>query len=151
MRARRRVPMAPLGTDRNDMLKRIYIDRMIRGLVLLGAIILCGCEKLGIQDTTSLLSPRFQRSEILGLVAGFGTTFAAVPDLFRMFRRQSSQGINPTMAGIMGVFQIVWVYYGLLIASRPVILWNLVAVIINFMTVWAYFRFARREMNKATQ
>ena len=133
------------------MLERICIDRMIRWLVLLGVIIICGCEELGIQDTTSLLSPRFQRSEILGLVAGFGTTFAAVPDLFRMFRRQSSKGINPTMAGIMGVFQVVWVYYGLLIASRPVILWNLIAVIINFMTVWAYFRFARREMNKATE
>ena len=133
------------------MLKRICIDRMIRWLALLSVITLCGCEELGIQDTASLISPKFQRSEILGLVAGFGTTFAAVPDLFRMFRRQSSQGINPTMAGIMGVFQIVWVYYGLLIASRPVILWNLVAVIINFMTVWAYFRFARLEMNKATQ
>ena len=133
------------------MLKRICLDRMIRWFVLLSVIILCGCEELGIHDTTSLLSPKFQRSEILGLVAGFGTTFAAVPDLFRMFRRQSSQGINPTMAGIMGVFQIVWVYYGLLIASRPVILWNLIAVIINFMTVWAYFRFARREMNKAAE
>ena len=133
------------------MLKRICIDRMIRWLVLLSVLILCGCEKLGIQDTASLLSPKFQRSEILGLVAGFGTTFAAVPDLFRMFRRQSSQGINPTMAGIMGVFQVVWVYYGLLIASRPVILWNFIAVIINFMTVWAYFRFARREMNKAIE
>lgn len=133
------------------MLKWICIDRMICGLVLVSAIIICGCEELAIRDTTSLLVPRFQRSEILGLVAGFGTTFAAVPDLFKMFRRQSSKGINPTMAGIMGVFQIVWVYYGLLVASRPVILWNLVAVIINFMTVWAYFRFARREMNKATE
>lgn len=133
------------------MPKRICLDRMIRWLVLLSLIILCGCEELGIRDTTSLLSPKFQRSEILGFVAGFGTTFAAVPDLFRMFRRQSSQGINPTMAGIMGVFQIVWVYYGLLVMSRPVILWNLIAVIINFMTVWAYFRFARREMNKAIE
>jgi MtN3 and saliva related transmembrane protein len=133
------------------MLKWLCIDRMIRWLVLLGVIIICGCEGLVPKDTTSLLVPRFQRSEILGLVAGFGTTFAAVPDLFRMFRRQSSKGINPTMAGIMGVFQVVWVYYGLLIASRPVILWNFIAVIINFMTVWAYFRFARREMNKATE
>ena len=133
------------------MLERAGIDRMIRWLVLLVVIIICGCEELGIQDTTSLLSPRFQRSEIMGLVAGFGTTFAAVPDLVRMFRRQSSKGINPTMAGIMGVFQVVWVYYGLLIASRPVVLWNFIAVIINFMTVWAYFRFARREMNKATE
>jgi MtN3 and saliva related transmembrane protein len=130
------------------MLKQICLDRMRRWLVLLSVILICGCEGLAIQDTASLLSPRFQRSEILGLVAGFGTTFAAVPDLFRMFRRQSSKGINPTMAGIMGVFQIVWVYYGLLIASRPVILWNLVAVIINFTTVWAYFRFARREMRR---
>ncbi len=133
------------------MLERIFINRMIRWLALLSVILLCGCEELGIQDTASLLSPKFQRSEILGLVAGFGTTFAAVPDLFRMFRRQSSKGINPTMAGIMGVFQVVWVYYGLLIASRPVILWNLIAVIINFMTVWAYFRFARRERNKAAE
>ena len=133
------------------MLKRICLDRMRRWLVLLSATIICGCEGLTIQDTASLLSPKFQRSELLGLVAGFGTTFAAVPDLLRMFRRRSSKGINPTMAGIMGVFQIVWVYYGLLIASRPVILWNLVAVIINFTTVWAYFRFARREMNNATE
>ena len=133
------------------MLERVCIYRMIRWVVLLSVILICGCEGLTIQDTASLLSPKFQRSEILGLVAGFGTTFAAVPDLLRMFRRRSSKGINPTMAGIMGVFQIVWVYYGLLIASRPVILWNLVAVIINFTTVWAYFRFARREMNNATE
>jgi len=65
--------------------------------------------------------------------------------LIKMFKRRSSKGINPTMAGIMCVFQIVWVYYGLLIASRPVIAWNMVAVVINFMMVMAYFRFARNE------
>jgi MtN3 and saliva related transmembrane protein len=133
------------------MLKRVSIDRMIRWLGLLSVIIICGCGEMVVQDTKSLLLPRFQRSEILGIVAGFGTTFAAVPDLFKMFRRRSSKGVNPTMAGIMGIFQIVWVYYGLLIVSRPVVLWNLVAVIINFMTVWAYFRFARREKNKVTE
>src|SRR3974377_45656 len=119
---------------------------MISWVVLLSIIILCGCEGLVIQDPSSLLVPRFQRSEILGFVAGVGTTFAAVPDLGRVFKQRSSKCMNPTMAGIMGVFQIIWVYYGLLIKSRPVILWNIVAVIINFMTVWAYFRFARREM-----
>jgi uncharacterized protein with PQ loop repeat len=62
-----------------------------------------------------------------------------------MFTRRSSQGINPTMAAIIGVFQIVWVYSGLLIASRPVIAWNVVAVIINFMVVRAYFKFDRIE------
>ena len=63
--------------------------------------------------------PAFHRSEIVGFVAGFGTTFAAIPDLVKMIKRRSSQGINPTMASIMAVFQIAWIYYGLLtVASR---------------------------------
>src|SRR5215831_8168946 len=96
-----------------------------------------GCESLR-QNTHSLLIPRFQRSEVFGFVAGFGTTFAAVPDLVAMFRRRSTAGMNPRMAMIMGVFQILWVYYGLLIASRPVIAWNVVAVVINLSVVLAY-------------
>ena len=37
--------------------------------------------------------------------------------------------------------------YGLLIASRPVIAWNMIAVVINLLSVAAYLRFARREKN----
>jgi len=96
------------------------------GRVMLPAIILslmffCGCQDLVPRDTKSLLVPHLQRSEIFGFVAGFGTTFAAAPDLVVMLRRRSSAGMNPRMAAIMCVFQILWVYYGLLIASRPVI------------------------------
>ena len=111
------------------------IKRATLGVLLLSVLALYGCKDLAVHDVQSLLVPRFQRSEIMGMMAGFGTTFAAVPDLVKMLRRRSSAGMNPTMAGIMGVFQIVWVYYGLLIASRPVILWNLVAVLINFLSV----------------
>lgn len=96
-------------------------------------------------DERSLLFPGFQRSDVIGIVAGFGTTFAALPDLIGMLKRGHAKGMNPTMAGIMGLFQVLWVYYGLLIASRPVILWNIVAVLINFLMVGAYFYFVRRE------
>lgn len=108
-------------------------------------ISLAGCGELAIQDTDSLLLPSFRRSEVIGFLAGFGTTFAALPDLIGMLKRRSSKGMNPTMAGIMGLFQIVWVYYGLLIASRPVIVWNIVAVLINSLMVGAYFYFVRNE------
>jgi len=107
--------------------------------------ILAGCGELAIPDTASLLFPGFRRSEVVGFVAGFGTTFAALPDLIAMFKRRSSQGMNPRMAAIMGAFQILWVYYGLLIASRPVVVWNMVAVLINGMVVGAYFYFSRRQ------
>ena len=119
------------------------------GVLLLGAVVLGGCKSLGIHDTASLLAPTFSRSEVFGFVAGCGTTFAAVPDLIGMFRRRSSKGINPTMAGIIGVFQIVWVYYGLLIVSRPVIAWNTIGVVINLVTVAAYRHFAHREADHA--
>jgi len=118
-------------------------------VALSGLWALCGCQDLIPHDTQSLLFPSFQRSEILGFVAGFGTTFAALPDLIAMFRRGTSQGMNPRMAAITGVFQILWVYYGLLIASRPVIAWNVIAVLVNFLSVGAYAYFAHKERTAA--
>jgi uncharacterized protein with PQ loop repeat len=118
----------------------------MRALVLAcGLVALWGCEGLTLHDTQSLLAPRFTRSEFLGFVAGAGTTFAAFPDLVAMVRRRSSAGINPRMAAIMGAFQVLWVYYGLLIGSRPVIVWNVLAVLINFLNVAAWTFFSRRE------
>ena len=121
------------------------LSRLTLPILLLSVITLCSCEGLVPQDTKSLLIPRFQKSEVFGFVAGLGTTFAALPDLLAMLKRRSSAGMNPRMALIMGVFQILWIYYGLLIASRPVILWNMIAVLINLSSVAAYNHFARME------
>jgi len=122
---------------------------MTLALVVLSALLLAGCEDLVIRDPASLLAPTFQRSEVIGFLAGAGTTFAALPDLIGMIKRRSSKGMNPRMAGIMGVFQIGWIYYGLLIASRPVIAWNTMAVVINLLSVAAYVHFAGREGSPA--
>ena len=119
-------------------------NRVTLAVIFLSLITLCGCREL-IQDTQSLLIPKFKRSEVFGLVAGFGTTFAAMPDLIAMLRRRSSAGMNPRMAAIMGVFQVLWVYYGLLIALRPVVLWNVIAVLVNSLSVGAYLYFVRKE------
>ena len=114
-------------------------------VILVSLIALYGCQSLVPRDTSSLLVPRLQRSEIFGFMAGLGTTFAAVPDLVAMRRRRSSEGMNPRMAAITGLFQILWIYYGLLIGSRPVIAWNLIAVLINSLSVAAYFHFAAKQ------
>jgi MtN3 and saliva related transmembrane protein len=49
------------------------------------------------------------------------------------------------MACMMGAFQIVWVYYGFLIDSMPVVIWNIIAVGINSFMVGAFFYFVRKE------
>jgi MtN3 and saliva related transmembrane protein len=122
--------------------------KLTLAIYLSGSIALVGCTGLVPHDTKSLLIPSMRRSEIVGVVAGFGTTFASMPDLVAMLRRRSSAGMNPRMAAIMGVFQILWVYYGLLILSRPVVLWNIIAVLVNALSVGAYFFFVRKERQR---
>jgi len=124
------------------------LNRMMLPVLFVSLLTLCGCHGLVPHDTQSLLFSRFQRSEILGFVAGVGTTFAGLPDLLAMLRRRSTAGMNPRMAAILGIFQILWVYYGLLITSRPVILWNVIAVFVNFLSVGAYRHFLRLEKVK---
>ena len=113
-------------------------------MLLLSLFALSSCRDLVPQDASSLFLPRFQRSDIIGFVAGLGTTFASLPDLIAMLRRRSHAGMNPRMPGIMAAFQILWIYYGWLIASQPVILWNAIAVLINSFSVGAYLHFARK-------
>ena len=132
----------------NLNLRELHIDQLkslTLTILLPSFIALCGCQDLVPHDTQSLLDPNLRRSEVVGIVAGFGTTFAAMPDLIAMLKRQSSAGMNPRMATIMGVFQILWVYYGLLITSRPVVIWNVIAVLVNSLSVGAYFHFVHKE------
>jgi uncharacterized protein with PQ loop repeat len=110
---------------------------------------LAGCQDLAPHHLEQLFRPSTELSEIVGFLAGLGTTFAAFPDLIAMLRRHSSEGMNPRMGAIMGAFQILWIYYGLLIASRPVIIWNVIAVFINFLTVGAYAYFLHKEKEKS--
>lgn len=86
--------------------------------------------------------------EIIGLVAGFGTTFAALPDCIVMFKRRSTRGMHPRMAAITGTFQILWLIYGLLIQAPAVIFWNAIAIVTNAITVSAYLYFAQQEKQR---
>jgi MtN3 and saliva related transmembrane protein len=121
-------------------LKKVLLSLLLLTLIVLAS----GCEEF-LKDTSSLFIPGFKRSEIFGFVAGLGTTFAVFPDLVAMLRRRSSAGMNPRMAAIIGTFQILWVYYGVLIVSRPVVAWNVIGVLINFFSVGAYSYFVRKE------
>jgi MtN3 and saliva related transmembrane protein len=83
--------------------------------------------------------------ELIGLIAGFGTTFASLPDLFVMLKKRSRQGINPRMAAITGIFQCLWLVYGLLIQAPAVIIWNMISIVTNATTVSIYLYFAKIE------
>src|SRR5215468_12726611 len=124
----------------NSRLKGILLALLVPNFITL-----TGCQDLTPHRLELLVRPNTELSEIVGFLAGLGTTFAAFPDFLAMLKRRSSLGMNPRMGAIMGAFQILWVYYGLLIASRPVIIWNVIAVFINFGTVGAFAYYLHRE------
>jgi hypothetical protein len=70
--------------------------------ISLCAISLCGCKGWVPRDTKSLLFPKFQRSEIVGLVAGFGTTFAAPARFSHYAQTAFKQGYEPEDGGYHG-------------------------------------------------
>ena len=70
-------------------------------------------------DAEKLTRPSTEMSEIVGFIAGLGTTFAAFPDLLPMLRRRFPKAMNPRMRAIMGAFQVLCIYCGLLIALVP--------------------------------
>lgn len=126
------------------------MNAFLLAVLFLSLITLSGCQGLVPQNVPSTLFSGVRRSEVVGIVAGFGTTFAAMPDLIAMLKRRSTAGMNPRMAAIMAVFQVLWIYYGLLILSRPVVVWNALAVLINSLSVGAYVYFGRREKAAAS-
>jgi MtN3 and saliva related transmembrane protein len=126
-----------------------YFRRITFFFILLSFVGLTACQDLTPKHLELLFKPNTELSEIVGFLAGLGTTFAAFPDLMAMIKRKSSAGMNPRMSTIMGCFQVLWIYYGFLIASRPVILWNVIAVCINFLTVGAYSHFLHKERERA--
>ena len=98
----------------------------------LSLITLYGGQDLVPLDRQSLFFPGLQRSEIFGCLAGLGTTFAAVPEFGQNAQTSVARWYVPNDGAIMGSFQILRVYYEILIASRPVIVWNVVGVFYQF-------------------
>ena len=49
------------------------------------------------------------------------------------------------MAKILMLSQFAWTWYGLLIDSRPIVLWNVIGIVINGLALVAHRHFSRRE------
>ena len=79
--------------------------------------------------------------EVLGLIAGAITTFALVPQVYRIFRLKSAHEISLpfTIAFLAG--GLTWLAYGIVDGLFPVILWNAIAVSITFVLFFAKLRY----------
>jgi len=86
---------------------------------------------------------------LIGSVAAFCTTVAFVPQVVRVWRLGSAEDISLTTFSVFSLGMAVWMVYGFLIDSLPVILANGITLVLALMIVALklhYDRLRRRSV-----
>ncbi|MGE0311346.1 MAG: SemiSWEET transporter [Lautropia sp.] len=83
-------------------------------------------------------------SDSIGLLAGFLTTFAFVPQVVKIWRSRSARDISMPMYLAFTVGVALWLCYGVMTASLPVVLANLVTLALACAVILMKLRFDRR-------
>lgn len=68
---------------------------------------------------------------VLGFVAATLTTLAFIPQVIKTARTKSTKDISKSMFALMSSASFLWLIYGFLISSLPVILANLFLLILS--------------------
>ncbi|HUP97183.1 MAG TPA: SemiSWEET transporter [Usitatibacter sp.] len=80
-------------------------------------------------------------TNLIGLVAGFLTTIAFVPQVTKIWKSKSAKDVSlPTfLAFSLGVG--LWIAYGVLKQEPPIIIWNVVTLALSAAIVVMKWRF----------
>ncbi|HEY1501937.1 MAG TPA: SemiSWEET transporter [Acidobacteriaceae bacterium] len=90
------------------------------------------------------MTPFSSAVNTIGLVAAFCTTLSFVPQLIRVWRLRSAREISLIMFLVYAVGVFLWLLYGILIHSMPVILANAVSLVLTFAMLALKLRFDRK-------
>ncbi|WP_018609653.1 SemiSWEET transporter [Uliginosibacterium gangwonense] len=84
---------------------------------------------------------------ILGLVAGTCTTVAFIPQVLQVWRTRSAQDISIGMYSVFIVGVALWLVYGLVVNSMPVVVSNLVTLLLASAVLGMKMWFENRQKN----
>ncbi|MEP0827156.1 MAG: SemiSWEET transporter [bacterium] len=73
---------------------------------------------------------------LLGYLAGTLTTLSFLPQLLKVIKTRSTKDISLLMFIVITIGIFLWLIYGLLIASPPIIIANLVTLAIASMILY---------------
>jgi MtN3 and saliva related transmembrane protein len=69
--------------------------------------------------------------EVIGLLAGFLTTLASLPQLYKIIRHKRARDISLACYGLLVPGVLLWLVYGLSAGALAVIVWNSIALLTN--------------------
>jgi MtN3 and saliva related transmembrane protein len=88
-----------------------------------------GCEVTVSLSLSFIFANTVNQAELLGYVAAACTTFSFVPQLIKI-SKQGGEDLSYGMLGIYLIGQILWLLYGVVLHSRPVIFANVFSIML---------------------
>lgn len=84
----------------------------------------------------------------IGLVAGLLTTTAFIPQVWKIYRTKSGKDISGRMFSLFSFGIVLWLVYGILLKSVPLILSNVVTLILSLTILALKIRYRRSSVDK---
>jgi len=81
--------------------------------------------------------------ETLGMIAGTLTTIAFVPQVLKIYQSKSAKDVSYLMFSIFSTGIVLWLLYGILIGSAPIIASNVVTLTLAVIIIVLKIRYHR--------
>jgi MtN3 and saliva related transmembrane protein len=81
--------------------------------------------------------------EILGLIGGLLTTFAFVPQIWRIFRNKSAKDISLVFNLMVIIGGALWLSYGIKDGLLPLIIWNVLGISFNLVILVGILKYSK--------
>ena len=81
--------------------------------------------------------------ETLGMIAGTLTTIAFVPQVLKIYQTKSAKDVSYLMFSIFSTGIVLWLIYGVLIRSAPIIASNVVTLTLSLIIILLKVRYHR--------
>ena len=79
----------------------------------------------------------------IGMVAGLLTTAAFIPQVWKIYRTKSGKDISGRMFSLFSAGIVLWLIYGVLLESMPLILSNTVTLALSLTIIALKVRYSR--------
>ena len=77
----------------------------------------------------------------IGLIAGLLTTTAFIPQVLKIYRTKSGEDISARMISLFTAGLVLWLIYGILLRSMPLILSNVVTLVLSLAIIALKIRY----------
>jgi MtN3 and saliva related transmembrane protein len=90
-------------------------------------------------------------TESVGLVAGLLTTTAFIPQVWKIYQTKSGKDISARMFSLFSLGIVLWLLYGILLGSVPLILSNVVTLILSLTILALKVRYRERRRDAGAE